>query len=485
MRRLTAVLAAAMLAACGGTTNTPDGGTGGGTSGTGGGSSGTGGGTSGTGGGTAAPGNIVEVASANADFSTLVAAVTKAGLASTLADTTKQYTVFAPTNAAFAALLTRLGAASLDDLSAEQLAPILKYHVLATKVEAAAATTAAMANMKVDAIGGKIQLSLQGSTIRLDGTASVTAANVAASNGVIHVIDQVILPSALDIASTDPRFSSLTAAAAKAGLGATLDDDALATRLTIFAPTNDAFTALVNALKGSDNGASTGIDALEDFSAAQLLPVVAYHVLPSPVFSKDVPASANVASNGGQLAVAKSGASVTVDGVPVVVADIVASNAVIHAVGSVLVPSITDVVTTRAEFSSLKAAVLAADGAMGTTPKVAAALDGTANFTLFAPSNAAFTALGTAPTGQALTQVLLYHALPGNPVYAATALALTSPLTAATALTGKTVAVNAEGTPKGVTVADSTATKANVTEVNFFCSNGVIHTVDKVLIPSP
>jgi transforming growth factor-beta-induced protein len=439
---------------------------------------------------TATPGTIVDVASANPDFSSLVAAVQKAGLAGALSDTSKQYTVFAPTNAAFAALLSSLGVSGLDALSAEQLKPILLYHVLGMRVEAAAATTAAQGNQKVTALGGKIQLSLQGSTIRLDARASVVTADVKASNGVIHAIDQVILPSALDIVTTDTRFSSLAAAATLAdtampspNLITTLDNDALPSRVTIFAPTNDAFTALVTALKGNDNGATTGITALTSFRPDQVVPVLAYHVLPATVFAKDVPASAKVDSLGGKVAVAKSGSSVTVDGVSVVIADIVASNAVIHVISGVLVPSITDIVTTSSRLSSLRGAVLAADGASGTTPKVADALDGTAKFTLFAPSNAAFTALGTAPTGQALTDVLLYHAVPGNPVYAATALALTAPLTAQTALTNETIAVAAEGSPRGVTIADSTATKAKVTVTNLFAANGVIHIIDKVLIP--
>ncbi|MBX7099765.1 MAG: fasciclin domain-containing protein [Myxococcaceae bacterium] len=480
------LLAATVLVACAGSSGSSSGGGSG--SATGGGTGATGGGSAG--GGSAMPGTVVDVAAGNPDFSSLVAAVQKAGLATTLADTSKQYTVFAPTNAAFAALLTKLGAPNLDALSAEQLKPILLYHVLGSKVDAAAATTAAQGNQKVSALGGKIQLSLQGTTIRLDAKASVTAADVAASNGVIHVIDQVILPSALDIVSTDARFSSLAAAVAKAdtatpspGFLATLDDDGLATKVTVFAPTNDGFTALVSALKGSDDGAKTGITALGDFRADQLVPVIAYHVIGSPVFAKDVPASGQVDTLGGKVAVTRSGTTVTVDAVPVAVADIVASNAVIHAVGSVLLPSITDIVTTSPRFTALKGAVVAADGASGTTPKVAGALDGSSTFTLFAPTNAAFTALGTAPTGQDLTNVLLYHAAPGAPVYAATALALTSPLTVSTAFSGKSFAVNAEGAPKGVTVADSTATKAKVTDVNYFAANGVIHAIDKVLIP--
>jgi uncharacterized surface protein with fasciclin (FAS1) repeats len=176
---------------------------------------------------------------------------------------------------------------------------------------------------------------------------------------------------------------------------------------------------------------------------------------------------------------------VTVDGANVLTADLLASNGVIHVVDQVLLPSITDVVTTSAQFSALAGAVTAADAAMGTTPKVGAALDGATSFTLFAPTNTAFTNLGTAPSGQALSNVLLYHAVPGNPVAAATALGLTMPLTAPTALANRSVTISAEGTPRGVKVADSTATKGTVVVTNLFCANGIIHAVDKVLIPAP
>lgn len=481
------------LVGCGDGSSGTDAGTGGG-SGGGAMGGGTGGGATGGGDGADAgmPGTIVDVAAGNPEFTSLVAAVTKAGLASTLADTSKEFTVFAPTNAAFASLLSAIGASSLDDVSAEQLKPILLYHVLGAKVDATAATSAAMSNAKVDALGGKIQLSLSGSTITLDGKASVTAADVAASNGVIHVIDQVILPSITDIATTDARFSSLAAALTLAdtaspspGLVAALDDDAAAGGFTVFAPTNDAFTALVTALKGSDNGATTGIAALTDFRPDQVIPVLTYHVIGGAQVKAAAVMTGTADTLGGKVALTKTGAAVKVDDANVIIADVLASNGVIHAIDAVILPSITDVVTTDARFAALKGAVVAADSDMATTPKVGAALDGAGPFTLFAPNAAAFTALGTPPSGQALTDVLLYHAVPGSPVFAATALALTSPLTANTALTGKSFEVNAEGTPKGVTVKDSTTTKANVVGTNVFTANGVIHVVDKVLIPAP
>jgi uncharacterized surface protein with fasciclin (FAS1) repeats len=366
----------------------------------------------------------------------------------------------------------------------------LKYHVLATRVAGSAATTAAQSNGTVTALGGKIKLSFTNSKIRLDGRANVVTADVPASNGIIHAIDGVILPSIADIATTTTTLSSLTAALTLAdtatpspNLVTTLDDD-MGT-FTVFAPTDAAFTGLVTALRGTDNGASSGITALTSFRPDQVLPVLRYHVLTSKVLAAAVPATGNVTSLGGSLAVTRTGAAVTVDGASVTTADLLASNGVVHVVNTVLLPSITDVVVSDARFSSLAGAVTAADGAANTTPKVAAALNGTGPFTLFAPTNAAFTALGTAPTGQNLTNVLLYHAVPGPAVTAAAALALTSPLVAPTALANKSVTVSAEGTPVGVKVADSTTTKASVVITNLFTANGIIHAVDKVLIPAP
>ncbi len=583
------------------------------------------------------PGSIVAVASADPQFSTLVAAVEKAGLAETLADETKKYTVFAPTNAAFQALLTELGITNgLEGLTAAQLKPILLYHVLGSEVRAAAATTTAQSGAKVEALGGKVALSVIEGKIALDGAARVTAADVLASNGVIHVIDRVILPSIADIATTDPAFSSLATAltvadtdASKPGLVAALDDDkakltvfappnaafdalvtalkgsdngattgisslgsftsaqlipvlkyhvhgggqvlgsqvpasakltmlggkaavakgdkvtidgaavttadilasngvihvidqvmlpsitdiattdpafsSLATaltvadadpskpglvtaldddkaKLTVFAPSNAAFDALVTALKGSDNGATTGISSLGSFSSAQLIPVLKYHVHGGgQVLASQVPAAAKLEMLGGKAAVAK-GAKVTIDGAAVTTANILASNGAIHAIDRVVLPSITDLVTTSAQFSSLAGAIVAADGAQGATVSVAAALDGDAVFTLFAPTNAAFAALGAAPSGQALTEVLLYHAV-GQAVYGATAAGLASPLSVSTALASKSLTVAASGAPGAVTVADGTAVKANVVATDYFTSNGVIHAVDKVLIP--
>jgi uncharacterized surface protein with fasciclin (FAS1) repeats len=139
-------------------------------------------------------GTIVEVASANDDFSTLVAAVTAADLAGTLSSD-GPFTVFAPTNAAFDALPEGLVAKLLLPENKDVLVAILTYHVVAGKVMAADVTAGDVAsvqgeNITVDTTGG----------VKVN-TANVTATDVAASNGVIHVIDAVIVPPSIDVAA--------------------------------------------------------------------------------------------------------------------------------------------------------------------------------------------------------------------------------------------------------------------------------------------
>lgn len=473
-------------------------GTGGGTGGSqGGGAGGGGGGTTdggasdgGTGdGGISGGGTIAELVARNADMSTLRAALDKAGLTSAFSETTNEWTLFAPTNAAFEQLFTQLGLTDgLEGLTAEQLQPILRYHVLSSSVPTAAAVTAAISNTRIDSRGGRIQLSLEGTTIRLDGRASVTSPGVEASNGVVHVIDQVLLPSLRDISSTTPSMTNFFAAAESAdadepslALDARLDDDA-APKVTVLVPSNEAFSLLTATLRGTDEGKATGITALDSFRPDQLTPVLRYHVLTTQVLLSGLPETGAVDSLGGEVRMTKA-ATVTFDGASVITADLYASNGVIHVISRVLLPSITDVVTTEPRLSLLKERLLAADADMSTAPKLARALDSTSPFTLFAPSNEAFAALGAGPSGQALTDLLLFHVVPGDAFYAGAALELTAPRSVPSGLPDRPLVVSSGGMPRRVAVSDGTNT-ATVTVTNLFTSNGVIHLLDRVLIPA-
>ena len=161
--------------------------------------------------------NIVQIAQANPDFSTLVQAVTAAGLAETLSGP-GPFTVFAPTNAAFAAL----PAGTLDTLLADptgELANILKLHVISGAVDSEAAIAAAGGT--VETLGGPVAVTLSGSDLMVGG-AKVTTADIEASNGVIHVIDAVITaPATAEDASMPTGVDAGTSGlAADGGLGA-------------------------------------------------------------------------------------------------------------------------------------------------------------------------------------------------------------------------------------------------------------------------
>lgn len=136
------------------------------------------------------PKTILEIAAADTSFETLAAAVTAAGLASTLADTTKQFTVFAPTDAAFAKLPAGTVAELLKDPTGA-LKDILLYHVVAAKVESPTVVTLTRATT----VNGKdVAIEVRGGKVYLNGTTQVTVVDIQAKNGVIHVIDAVLLP---------------------------------------------------------------------------------------------------------------------------------------------------------------------------------------------------------------------------------------------------------------------------------------------------
>lgn len=132
-------------------------------------------------------GTVVDIAVANPDFSILVEAVTKAGLAGALS-AEGPFTVFAPTNEAFKALFKQLGVSGVKDLTAEQLTPILTYHVVAGKVMSTDLTNTSVATLN----GQKIKVDLS-SGVKINES-KVTKADISGTNGVVHVIDRVLLP---------------------------------------------------------------------------------------------------------------------------------------------------------------------------------------------------------------------------------------------------------------------------------------------------
>ena len=220
-------------------------------------------------------GNIVEVAEDNGSFTTLVAALEASGLDAVLADETRDFTVFAPTDAAFVALLTDLGISAADLLASPDLEDILLYHVVpdaeinSTQAIAAAGTTVTTAN--TDDIG----VALQGADLFINA-ARVAMPDVGASNGVIHVIDAVLVPTTDDPASgtitnvavTNGNFDTLVAALQTANLDTVLAD--ASGKFTVFAPTDAAFEAYLT---------EAGLTAAELLASPNLSDILLYHVI--------------------------------------------------------------------------------------------------------------------------------------------------------------------------------------------------------------
>ena len=277
--------------------------------------------------------NIVEVAQNTPDLSILVEAVVAAGLAPTLS--TAMLTVFAPTNAAFAALLTELGVTKEALLANKPLlTAVLTYHVLGSRVERA---NVPVGKAIVPVGGGFFKIESSGGLKITDGrnrVTSITATDIQASNGVVHLVDRVLLPANKDIVATAQAltdFSILVEAVAAAGLVQTLQGPG---PFTVFAPTNAAFAALLAEL-GLSKAALLANKAL-------LTKVLTYHVLPARVLKAEVPVGAAITTvQGGtfridaNLKITDQKQRVT----SIVATDVFTSNGVIHVVDRVLLPA--------------------------------------------------------------------------------------------------------------------------------------------------
>ena len=268
---------------------------------------------------------IAEYAVSDANFSILVDALTKAELVNVL-NGTGNYTVFAPTNAAFNALFTQLGISGIDALTKETLTPILLYHVLGTEAKSSMITSGYYKTLS-PAQGSTISLKVDVSSgVKLNKTANVTTADVDVKNGVIHVIDQVLLPpTVVGQALNNDSFSILVQAVVKANLVETLNGSG---PFTIFAPTNAAFEALFTTL---------GISGVADLTAEQLVPILTYHVVSGNVLSTQLQAG-NVETLNGAISVALSPVPTINGSTKIIATDVQASNGVIHVIDQVLLP---------------------------------------------------------------------------------------------------------------------------------------------------
>ncbi|MBT3477423.1 MAG: hypothetical protein HN458_05770 [Euryarchaeota archaeon] len=470
-------------------------------------------------------------AAATGVHDSLVAALTHADLVATLQGD-GPFTVFAPTDAAFAAAGIDLADFDTDEENAT-LSDILLYHVYSGSVAAADVTdglTVAMVN------GDDATFAVAADGTVSIGDAKVTTADVQSSNGIIHVIDAVLTPPAdaptLDIPATAQStgvHTALVAALTQANLVAALQADG---PFTVFAPTDEAFTA-------------AGID-LSTFDTpeenATLADILTYHV-----YAGAVPASAvtdglavNMLNGDKATFAVSTDGVVSVGGATVTTADVQTTNGIIHVIDKVLLPppgdicyntishtivagstnvecnsylyvenytvggqtitgcyntvthAVTDVsaaicgaymwtpavnIATTAGATTIHASLVAALQ----TADLVATLSGTDEYTVFAPTDAAFAAAGidldafdTPEEIAALANILLYHVVAGTTL----STDLTEGETTVSAANGDDLLIHVTGS--SVMVGTE---MANVTLADVPASNGVIHVIDKVLTP--
>ncbi|MCK6575949.1 fasciclin domain-containing protein, partial [Myxococcota bacterium] len=356
------------------------GGAGGETGGAGGETGGAGGETGGAGGEQPLP-SIAEIAASDDRFETLVQAATAAGLVEALSGD-QELTVFAPTDDAFALVPPAALEALLAD--AEALTAVLTYHAVAG-VYLAADVVAADSLTTLQ--GGELPVTVEGDTVMV-GNATVIEADIRARNGVIHVIDQVLMPPAepelqtiVEIAAGNEDFETLVAAVTAAGLVETLSGEG---PFTVFAPTDAAFEALP---PGTIETLLADIPALTD--------ILTYHVYAGELDAAAVTAMEMLTMvNGDSAEITSQDGNWYIDGAQIIATDIQASNGIIHVIDAVMIPpadpepelqTIVEIAAGNEDFETLVAAVTAA-GLVET-------LSGEGPFTVFAPTDAAFEAL--------------------------------------------------------------------------------------------
>ena len=462
--------------------------------------------------------NIPATAVSTGEHTSLVAALTHANLVGVLSGE-GPYTVFAPTDAAFEEM-----GLNLSDFDTEEendtLEMILSYHVAMGSVMASELEDGMEINSLIQE---PITVNIYGQDVVLNSYANVTTADVETSNGIIHIIDKVLMPPSLttvtppvgeicydmdthtvDLSKTEetcdemwiPSVDIPTTAAATTihtSLVAALEKANLTTALkgegpfTVFAPSDAAFTA-------------AGI-SLDDFDADTLANILTYHVVSGKVMSTDLSnGMMATALNGGTLVFSISEGNVSVNGANVILANVPVSNGVIHVIDKVMIPPAgeicydpvshtvdvtktadtcdkswipsVDIPTTATATTIHTSLVAALEKANLTTT-----LKGEGPFTVFAPTDEAFTAAGinlddydTDEKIAALADILLMHVVSGK--------VMSSDLTdgmEATALSGDTLSFMIGDT---VSVNDATVIIADVP-----VSNGVIHVIDKVLMP--
>jgi len=431
--------------------------------------------------------SITEIAASNENFSILVQALQTTGLDATLADETQTFTVFAPTNNAFAALLAALDVTAEELLAREDLTDILLYHVLPGQVNAEAAIAAA--GTRVATVNGAdIGVSLFGGSLFVN-QATVTTPDLAeASNGIIHEIDAVILPPTEPGTPTDnivetavaAGFTTLADLLVSTGLDETLSN--AEEEFTVFAPTNEAFAAL------GDN-ILTSLGENPEVLEAILLQHVVVGATVDSITAFTLQGNDVETAGGAMIPLGLNAMTdrLTIGGASVTMPDVYTSNGVIHVINSVIVG---DVEVPRAGDNIVEVAVANGNFTVLASALIETGLDAVLSdedreFTVFAPTDAAFTkllaALGVTAeellAREDLSDILLYHVLADTTVLADAALMV--------AQSDMNIVTTASGVGAALSVSDDTlyVNTSVVSGTDVVANNGVIHVVDQVILP--
>ncbi|MFW5761804.1 MAG: fasciclin domain-containing protein, partial [Cyclobacteriaceae bacterium] len=405
---------------------------------------------------------IVDIALANPDFSILVQALQKAELVEALQEE-GPFTVFAPTNNAF-----KKAGIDLNSISKEDLTNVLTYHVLAGKFLKKELREKGYATLN----GQEFFLDFKSGKIFINGKTEVIATDIIASNGVIHVLDMVLMPPAgdiVEIAQSTDKLSSLVAAVVKAQLVDALKSDG---PFTVFAPTNEAFAKLL---------AQLGV-SLNEVNVEDLKDILLYHVVDQRLFSTDLKSKSYQTLNGASIEVdLTNGIKINGD-VNIIATDVIATNGVVHIIDEVLLPpssSIVDIALNTPRFSILVKALKAAD-LVGT-------LQADGPFTVFAPNNEAFEKLPAhvlnnllkPENKKILRNILLYHV--DDQKILSTDLA--QGVTTVKPLNGSFF--NVVNVPHQLFIRDinPVSNDAHIVNVDILATNGVIHELNEVLLP--
>jgi len=445
--------------------------------------------------------NIVSIASETPSLSILVDALTMFPDLVDALSSDGNYTVFAPTNDAFTALLGIIGQSSLDDVPEDVIERLLKYHVISSAALMSGDLTDGQMAATLLSDDDKVSVGISGSDVTING-ANVTTANVEASNGIVHIVDAVLVPSLeLSIVNTiveptyfNKDFSILTEAVVTADLLSTLIDSEA--NYTLFAPNNDAFEA-------------AGITSLEGLTANDLAPILTYHVLDTEVFGDGLPATGSaITSLGGDFYLSLNDNGAFINGLTEVTTATLSgealdyNNGVVHLIDRTLVPASDDIVdiavaasqaSEGAEFGQLVAALTAVEEDESAADLITA-LKGDGPFTVFAPTDDAFEslyelagvadfdALVTAQGIGVIEAVLKYHVVEAR-VFSTDLPNLSSNIV--TTLGGGDFTLNLGSLT--ITSADEALglepADATIIDTDILATNGVIHVIDEVILP--